>query len=253
MLKKILASLLILVVVSGLGFVDWASATNPIQAEAAAALQSDALVQVTNGQSATKWLVFQPTGQQPDTGLVFYPGGKVDYRAYAPYAHALAARGYLVVIVHMPLNLAVFNSDAAAKVISASPQAFPNVKHWAVGGHSLGGAMAAHYAARHLDQVQGLVLLASYPANSDSLVKSGIRVLSIYGTNDGLATGDKIDAARPLLPQDTWYVAIAGGNHGQFGYYGIQSGDRPATISRADQQAQAVAATDGLLRSLSEK
>ncbi len=249
MLKKILATLLVLVVVSGLGFVDWASATNPIQAEAAAALQSDTPVQVTDGQSGTNWLVFQPIGQQPDTGLVFYPGGKVDYRAYAPYVHALAARGYLVVIVPMPLNLAVFDAGAAGQVIPA----FPQVRYWAVGGHSLGGAMAAHYAAQHTGQVQGLVLLASYPASSDSLAKSGIRVLSVYSTNDGLATGEKIDAARPLLPEDTRYVAIKGGNHGQFGSYGTQSGDHPAAISRADQQAQAVAATDGLLRSLAEK
>lgn len=227
------------------GLVVWASAANPIMPAAQAALQSDAQVEVTVGES----LVFTPKGSQPTTGLIFYPGGKVDYRAYASYAHAVASQGYLVVIVKMPLNLAVFNAGAAAGVISD----FPSVRHWAIGGHSLGGSMAANYAVRRSDQIQGLVLLASYPASSDNLANTGIEVVSIFGTNDGLATGNKIDASMPLLPTDTAYVAIQGGNHAQFGDYGIQKGDGSAKIDRADQQAQAAAATVDLLKRISEK
>ncbi len=249
-LKKILLAVVGVLLLAVLGFVVWASITNPIMPTAIAALRSDSSVKITANSPGGDWLVFEPAASAaPDTGLIFYPGGKVDYRAYAPYASALAARGYLVVIPRMPLNLAVLDSDAATKIIPA----FPQVKHWAVGGHSLGGSMAANYAVHHLQQVQGLVLLASYPASSDSLAQQDIQVVSIYGTNDGLATGDKIDASRALLPKDALFVPIQGGNHAQFGDYGLQSGDNPATTSRAEQQKQAVEVTAELLKTISTK
>jgi pimeloyl-ACP methyl ester carboxylesterase len=130
--------------------------------------------------------------------------------------------------------------------------AYPEIDDWAVGGHSLGGAMAARFAYQNPAAVQGLVLWAAYPASTDDLSSQDVRVTSIYGTRDGLATGDKIAASRPLLPPDTTWVAIEGGNHAQFGWYGPQSGDNPATISREDQQAQIVAATLAQLLSLAE-
>ena len=224
------------------GFVVWGSTPPAPMPEALAALQSDPQVQVEQG----RWIVFQPADGQPDTGLIFYPGGRVDARAYAPAMRAIAAQGYLAVIVPMPLNLAVFAPDSAAEVMAAYPQ----VRRWAVGGHSLGGAMAARYAYTHPDTVEGLVLWASYPAASDDLSETPLRVVSIYGTQDGLATGGKIEASRLLLPPDTQWVSIAGGNHAQFGWYGPQRGDNEAGISRADQQAQIVEATLQLLGEL---
>lgn len=248
MLKKIFLGILIILVLAGAGFVAWGSVTNPIMPAASTALIGGSGVEVTQSKNPD-WLIFQPAQKNVVAGLIFYPGGKVDYRAYAPYARQIAEQGFLVVIPRMPLNLAVFDPDEAAKVI----QAFPKIKVWAVGGHSLGGSMAAHYAAQHPGQISGLVLLASYPANSDSLVKSGVQVLSIYGTQDGLATSSKIEASKALLPVDVAFVAIQGGNHGQFGDYGLQSGDGAATISRAAQQMQAVNATVKLLQRLSGK
>ena len=248
MIKKIALGMLIMVLLAAAGFTAWASLINPILPEAVAALQSDGQVQVEPQPAGGDWLVFSPAGEQAETGLIFYPGGRVDYRAYAPYARAVASRGYLVVIPRMPLNLAVFKPNEAASII----QAYPEVRSWAVGGHSLGGAMAANYAAQHPGEVQALVLLASYPASSDDLSRSGLKVFSIYGLMDGLATEDKIEASRPLLPSNTQYVAIQGGNHAQFGDYGEQNGDHPAAISRAAQQAQAAAATVELLESLGE-
>jgi pimeloyl-ACP methyl ester carboxylesterase len=239
-LRKILLFIGLFLVLAAGGFTTWASITSPILPSAQEALVSDSQVQVTAGD----WLVFQPAGPQPETGLVFYPGGRVDYRAYAPYARAVASQGTLVVIVQMPLNLAVINPNAAQEVISA----YPDVQRWAVGGHSLGGAMAASYAAANTSQVDGLVLLAAYPASSADLSGTDLPVVSIYATQDGLATRDKIDAARSLLPADTRYVVVQGGNHAQFGDYGEQSGDLPAEISRADQQAQAAAATLDLIQ-----
>jgi pimeloyl-ACP methyl ester carboxylesterase len=240
-LRFLLWTSILLAVLVG-GFVLWGETPAKPMPEALTALQSDAQVTVTTG----KWIVFTPTASQPETGFIIYPGGRVDYRAYAPAAHQIAAQGYLVVIVHMPLNLAVTDAGAAADVIAA----YPAIKHWAVGGHSLGGSMAANFAHSHPDAISGLVLWASYPAGSDNLSASGLKVLSISGTLDGLSTPAKIAASHALLPADTVWVPIEGGDHAQFGWYGPQSGDNPATISREEQQAQIVQATAEFLTQL---
>jgi pimeloyl-ACP methyl ester carboxylesterase len=236
--------LLLLPILVVAAFVIWAVTGPAPMPEALAALQPDAQVHV----EAEPWLVFEPISQDPTTCLILYPGGRVDPRAYAPAARAIARAGYLVVIVPMPLNLAFFAPDRAAEVMAA----YPGVERWAVGGHSLGGAMSARFAYQNADAVQGLVLWASYPAASDNLSGYALAVTSIYGTQDGLATKDKIDASRPLLPPATQWIAIEGGNHAQFGWYGPQSGDNPASISREEQQAQIVAATLKLLDKLED-
>ena len=133
----------------------------------------------------------------------------------------------------MPLYLAVLDANAAAEVIAA----YPAIEHWAIGGHSLGGSMAATFTDQSSD-IDGLVLWASYPSESNDLSDREITVSSIYGTLDGLATPEKVSAAEPLLPSDTVWVPIEGGNHAQFGWYGPQEGDNPATISREEQQMQ---------------
>ena len=223
------------------GFVIWAA--NPLGPGELAleALESDSLVTGEQGD----FIVFQPVDPQSSTGFIFYPGGRVDYRSYAPALHEIAAQGYMVVLVPAPLNLMVFNPNAADAVI---PQ-FPQIKLWVVGGHSLGGAMAANYAYTHPDAVDGLVLWAAYPASSNDLTDSGMPVLSIYGTLD-MAGMQKFDESRALLPADTNWVVIEGGNHAQFGDYGFQPGDNLATISAADQQAQIVDATVAFLAEL---
>ncbi|MBM4429135.1 MAG: alpha/beta hydrolase [Chloroflexi bacterium] len=231
-----------LLVLAAAGFVAWATIIPAPMPEALAALQSDAQVSV----SSSPWLVFRPAGRAPDTGLILYPGGRVDPRAYAPTARAIAAEGYLVAVVPMPLNLAVLGIGRASGVINA----FPEVQRWAIGGHSLGGAMAASFVRRHPDRVAGLVLWASYPSSSGDLSTSALRVISISGTRDGLSTPDKIQGSRALLPATTLWVAIEGGNHAQFGWYGLQAGDGEATVSRQEQQAQVVQATVELLRSM---
>jgi dienelactone hydrolase len=238
--------LLPLMIVMALGgFVAWTSTSAGPMPEALAALQSDAQVQV----ETEPWLVFRPTNQQPAAGLVLYPGARVDPRAYAPAARALAGEGYLVVIVPMPLNLAFFAPDRAAEVMAT----FPKINLWTVGGHSLGGAMAARFTFRNPDAVAGLVLWAAYPASTDDLSEYSLDVTSIYGTRDGLASADEIAASRLLLPPDTIWVALEGGNHAQFGWYGPQAGDGSATISQKSQQEQIVAATLALLSRLAEE
>jgi predicted alpha/beta-hydrolase family hydrolase len=240
--KRVLVILLVVLLVAVAGFAAWAYTPLGPLPEATAALQSDAAVQVT----MSPWLTFTPAGTQPTTGLIFYPGGRVDARSYAPAARAIAAQGYLVVIVPMPFNLAVFRPSAAEAVIAAHPE----IEQWAIGGHSVGGAMAANFAYTHPNAVQGLALWAAYPAGNNSLADRQIAVVSTYGTADGLATSDKIDASRALLPSGARYVPIDGGNHAQMGWYGPQGGDGVASISREAQQTQVVNATLSLLAEL---
>jgi poly(3-hydroxybutyrate) depolymerase len=226
------------------GFVIWAMAAAAPMPQAVAALQSNGQVTV----ETSRWLVFRPAGKpaDADTGLVIYPGARVDPRAYAPAAQTIAAQGYLVVIVPMPLYLAVLAPDAAAEVLAA----YPRVQNWAIAGHSLGGAMAARFAYTHPGAVKGLGLWAAYPAAGNSLAASGLVVVSISGSRDGLATVEKIDASRSLLPADTRWVRVEGGNHAQFGWYGPQDGDNAAAITREAQQAQVITATLEMLRAL---
>jgi hypothetical protein len=221
-------------------FVAWALIIPSPMPQALDALQSDSQVYVTT----YPWLVFQPVQQIPTTGLIFYPGGRVDPRAYAPSAHAMASKGYLIVIVPMPLNLAVLGAERASLVI----QNYTDIQSWVIGGHSLGGSMAASFSFNHPNQIKGLILWASYPPSSDDLSDSAIKVTSIYASLDGLATPEKINTSRHFLPPDTTWVQIEGGNHAQFGWYGAQSGDNPAIISREKQQELVISATLDLLQ-----
>jgi hypothetical protein len=227
------------------GFVLWASNALGPDADALAALSNSSDVAVINTPS---WITFKPVNKAVKTGFIFYPGGKVEFRSYAPALKQIAKDGFLVVLPNMPLNLAFLNPEKAAEIIKS----FPDVVNWAVGGHSLGGSMAVIYAASHPNEIRGVVLWASYPSSSDDLSSKGIKVLMVFGTQDGVITQAKLDAARPLLPLDTLWVPIKGGNHAQFGDYGSQPGDNPAIISAIEQQAQAVKATIAFLASLNQ-
>lgn len=242
--KNIAVILLVVLILAGNWFISWANNASPATETALAALETDARVTVTN-QSGL--ITFQPAGVEfadIEIGFVFYPGGRVDYRAYAPVLRLIAQEGYFVALAPMPLNLAFFNVNAADQV----QEMFPQIGGWVVGGHSLGGVAASGFASDHAD-ILGMVFWASYPAN-DALKQMDLKVISIYGTNDSLSTLEKIDASRALLPAHTQFVAIEGGNHAQFGDYGPQPGDNEATISSADQHAQIVAAVVQFLASL---
>ena len=242
-IKWLALGLGILLMLSTAAFVIWGLNPAPPMDEALVAMVSSDTVTV----QTEPWLIFQPAQGLPTTGLIFYPGGHVDPRAYAPAAYKIAENGYLVVIVPMPLNLAVFGVGKAENVMSA----FPGIQKWVIAGHSLGGSMAASFVDSHPDSLNGILLWASYPAKSDDLSNDDLESESIYGTLDGLSTRSKIQASEPLLPRDTRWVAIQGGNHAQFGWYGPQSGDNEATISRQEQQAQIVQATLDFLGTVS--
>ena len=240
---KIIIVILAALAIAGTGFIIWAETPLGPMNEALDALKTDAKVTVTNGDL----LIFQPNNSTTNTGFIIYPGGRVDYRSYAPEAHTLAASGYLVIIIKMPLNLAVFDPNAAQKVIDR----YPTITSWAVGGHSLGGLMAAQYASNAPQSLRGLILWASYPASGNDLSKTMIIATTIHGTRDGLVSSTQIDDSLKILPPGTTRVEIQGGNHSQFGWYGPQPGDKEATINRLYQQEQIVQATTELLMRIS--
>jgi pimeloyl-ACP methyl ester carboxylesterase len=239
--KRILFGLLAILLLAGLGFVVWAETPYPAAPEALFALASDSNTTVT----VDDYITFAPTSEEPATGLIFYPGGRVDYRAYAAPLRRIAEEGYLVILMPVRLNLAFFDVNAADRVLSA----FPQIEHWAIGGHSLGGVAAALYA-RENETIDGVVFWASYPAD-DGLKDTDLQVLSIYGTLD-MGGMESFEASRQNLPADTEFVVIEGGNHAQFGDYGVQPGDNGAVIGREEQQSRAVRATVRFLEELSK-
>lgn len=241
-IKRVLLGFLTVTVLLAFGFLLWAKTPAQPTDIAMQALNSDSQVTVTQH---TDYIIFEPATQRTTIGFIFYPGGRVDYRAYAPVLRRIAGQGYFVALLKVNLNLAFFDVNAADNVISGNPQ----IERWATGGHSLGGVAAALYTKNHLDTIRAIAFWASYPAD-DSLRDSNILVTSIYGTNDGLSTPAKIEASRALLPAHTQYVAIEGGNHGQFGSYGAQSGDLAASIPAQEQWDQIAEATIRMLASL---
>ncbi len=241
-IQRVVLGLVALVVLALIGFFVWTETPSQPGAEAMAALQSDNAVRVIDNGN---YISFEPTGQQTSTAILFYPGGHVDFRAYSPILHRIAEQGYQVVLVRVKLNLAFFDIEAGAPVL----RDFPQVTTWVTGGHSLGGVASAYFAAAH-PEVKGIVFWASYPAD-DRLKETGIKALSIYGTEDGgLDHGAKIEQYKAYEPADTRFVVIQGGNHGQFGDYGPQPGDNPATISPENQWQQVTDATVLFLASL---
>lgn len=240
-LKRLFLGLLVVAILLIVGFLIWAETPLKAAPEALSALESDASVIVTTGD----YITFMPTKLKPNTAFIFYPGGRVDYRAYAVPLYKIAEQGFLVVLLPVRLNLAFFDINAADQVFDD----FPNIQHWSVGGHSLGGVAAAIYASKK-NNLDGIVFWASYPAD-DALKNTHMKILSIYGTRD-ISDVDVFDASRLKLPTDAEFVVIEGGNHSQFGDYGFQPGDNEATISRLEQQSQAIEATVEFLKSLSK-
>lgn len=166
-----------------------------------------------------------------DTAIIFYPGAKVEAQAYLPLLDQIRRTGITCILVEMPFNMAIFDSNAAEGVM----EQFPEVEHWYIAGHSMGGAMASQFASNHPDEVDGLILLGAYIYGDYSPVDT----LTVYGSLNQ-SVEDKLDYTENV-------VEIAGGNHAQFGNYGPQKGDAPATISAEEQQKQAVEAIEEFL------
>ena len=168
-------------------------------------------------------IVFEP--ENASVGLIFYPGGKVDHNAYQPLMEMLAREGVLCVLVKMPFRLAIFDINAADGIQAE----YPEIENWYIGGHSLGGSMAASYLTNHAEEYEGLILLGSY--STADLSDTDLDVLSIYGNEDEVLNRKKYDKNKSNLPEDFTEVVIEGGCHAYFGMYGAQDGDGTPTIS----------------------
>ncbi len=198
-------------------------------------------------------ITFAPSDGSATRGLVIYPGGMVEPRAYAVAAREFVEQGFFVAVVPFPGNLPITDPMRGLGTVIANPQ----ITHWAVAGHSLGGVAASIWAvANPAGKLQGIALWASYPAPAmgpnpaADLSGTSLKGLSITATHDGVLNWDAHESTRDLLPTATHEVSLRGGNHAQFGYYGDQSGDQPAKISREHQHALFTGATVHLLNRL---
>lgn len=182
------------------------------------------------------WFLDGPGTQD---ALVFYPGAKVEAAAYLPLLTALARDGVDCFLVKMPLNMAFFKMNAASDI-----QAVYTYDRWYLGGHSLGGACAALYAAKHADRLTGLILLAAYATKP---LPERLAVLELPGSEDGVLDRTRLAKGERYLPASARSGELPGGNHAQFGDYGPQKGDGAATISPEEQLAWTAARIEELI------
>jgi len=219
--------------------ISWATYARPPLPEALTALENDDLVEVTDDT----WLVFDPAGGDELTGLIFYPGGRIDPRGYAPLLREIASEGYLVVVPSMPINMAIFDTNAAEEIINH----FSGVENWVIAGHSVGGTSAAIYTSKNPDKIDGLAIWASYPANSADLSELNLPVYMIYGELDDGVDRQVVEEKKVLLPSDTVFIEISGGDHHQFGTYLTEPGEDRSTTPRHVQQGLIIQGTLDLL------
>lgn len=229
--RKLVILIVILVVVCVLAGGSFGYIHDYYHAEnASAALEDTDTVSVLETASG-----YMFDGPGKDTALIFYPGAKVEDIAYALLLKQLAASGVDCFLVKMPGNLAIFGKDRAGNVLDEFGDDY---KNWYLAGHSLGGAMAAEYASKNADRLQGLIFLAAY--SMKDLSDTDLKVLSLYGSEDQVLNKDKVVQGRELMPETYVEYEISGGNHAQFGDYGEQKGDGTATISAEEQQQETV-------------
>ena len=172
-------------------------------------------------------IIFEPEGATK--GFIFYPGGKVEHTAYIPLMQACAEKGILCILIEMPFNLAVFDINAADGI----QEEYSEIEDWYIGGHSLGGSMAASYLAEHIEEYEGLILLGSY--STKDLSDTNLAVLSIFGSEDTVMNREKYEENKSNLPATFTEYVIDGGCHAYFGMYGVQDNDGTPTITNEDQ------------------
>ena len=221
-------------------FVTWSLLAFRASSEARAALESDARVRIL--ATDVGW-TFSPAVPR-ETGLLFFAGALVDPRAYAPLLRGVAEAGHPVILVGLPRRGAFGGADGAEVLNrgAAATLAAPGVRRWVLAGHSRGGEVAARLARLEAPSFVGLVLIGTSHPRDFSLAGTRLAVTRIYGTRDTVADVEKLERNRINLPASLRDVRIDGGNHSQFGSYGFQPGDWPATISRDEQQRQTLAA-----------
>ncbi|MFW6006095.1 MAG: alpha/beta hydrolase [Candidatus Bipolaricaulota bacterium] len=229
--KLPLTAILAAILVAGLGITAWFLRPQQVMSEATESLEGAEAITVSEFElDNVEGIFLKPVEDAEQVSVIFYPGARVPAKAYAPAALEIARQGYEVYLVKMPLNLAILGWKKAGKVISTRNRA----RKWVLTGHSMGGAMAARFISRTDYPVSGLVLWAAYPPEGTRF-SSSLRVLSITGGKDEIISGEKVERSRSQFPESAEFLEIEGANHSQFGWYGFQSGDGQATISRRSQ------------------
>lgn len=239
--KLILITILVIVLIGAAGFIYYVSDYYPADSYALAALNSTESYNVSN---TADFITFTPNTPKNSTGIIIYPGGKVQAESYSIIASKLAENGYITVIVRMPFNLAFFGSEKANTVIANHPE----ISSWVMVGHSLGGVFASDYAVNHPEKIRGVIYLASYPSANAS--NATFKALSLRGSRDNLTQPEDISKNLDKFPKNTLFTTIEGGNHYNFGNYGTQSGDNNSTITREEQQNQTLKAILEFLKTL---
>ena len=225
-LKRILIALaIIIILVAGVFYIYTLNYYHALPV-AIEALNHDTL----NYTYEKNMIVLEPTDNKNHTGIIFYPGGKVEYTSYLPLMQSLAKEGYTCFLMKMPFNLAVFDQNAANKPI----EEYKEINSWYLAGHSLGGAMASVYTSKNVEIVKGLILLGAYP--SSDLSELDIDMISIYGSEDLILNRKTFEDNKIYGPKSTNYVEIKGGNHAYYGSYGEQKNDGIASITPEEQQ-----------------
>lgn len=212
----------------GCGFVSWALASYEAEAIAQVSALNDPGVVISERDG---FLVVRPSAGPSAIGLLFYPGLRIEPKAYLSKLAALSSKAGVNIVIGRPrLNIAAFSIGQADDM----RKQLTGITQWYVAGHSLGGAVACYYASNHLDDLQGVMLLGTYCGSDISM--SRLRVLTIVAGSDGIIPPGTIEQHTGELPADARIVRIPGMVHSQFGNYGPQSGDGRASID--DSQAR---------------
>lgn len=239
--KIILITILAIILIVAAAFTYYVSDYYHADANAMAALNSTEAYSVENTADS---ITFTPTDNNSNTGIIIYPGAKVQAESYSVLASKLAENGYTIIIAKIPFNLAFFGTNKADDIIKNHTE----INSWVIGGHSLGGVFASEYAVNHPDKIKGVIYLAAYPSSNAS--NASFKALSIRGSLDNLTQKEDISKNLDKFPANTTFITIEGGNHYNFGDYGVQAGDNNSTITREEQQQQTITAIIEFVKNL---
>ncbi|MBS3736921.1 MAG: alpha/beta hydrolase [Candidatus Bipolaricaulota bacterium] len=229
--KLPLTAIVAAILVAGLGVTAWFLRPQQVMSEVSESLEGTEAITVSEFElDNVEGILLKPVEGAKRVSVIFYPGARVPVKAYAPTALEIAGQGYEVYLVKMPLNLAILGWKKAGKVIDSRNRS----RNWVLAGHSMGGAMAARFISKTDYPVSGLVLWAAYPPEG-STFSSSLKVLSITGGKDEILSDEKVERSRGQFPESAEFFEVEGANHSQFGWYGFQTGDGQATISRKEQ------------------
>lgn len=183
-------------------------------------------------KAVDEYMAYVPSGATK--GIIFYPGGNVEYTAYMEMLDMFAEEGILCVAVHMPKNIPALGVNSADTYI----EKYPQIKEWYMLGHDKGGTAAAKYVAKTDKDIKGLGIIASYTKTdlSDKKIKSVV----MYGTADAMLSMINYKKGLSKMPEGYEEVVIKGANHTFYGHYEVNKEDAISKITREQQQRAVV-------------